>query len=210
MNRREFLAAAAAGAVAVAAPTLVLAQRSGGASAQPEAEAFINNLAQRGIASLTGQGTRDAERSQRFRDLLFTNFDVPTIARFVIGRYWRVASEPERQEYMRLFGDMLVGMYANRFAEYQGEQVRVTSSRVTGEGDIFVTSDLVRPGQPQPLKVEWVLRRDAGSFKIVDVRVEGVSMAVTQRDEFGSIIQRGGGQMSALLTVMRQRAAQAR
>jgi phospholipid transport system substrate-binding protein len=214
MKRRELLAAFAAGAgIATGAafvfdPSRVFAQARGG-SAVSEAEAFISNLMQQGISSLTGRGTAEAERARRFHDMLYANFDVPTIARFVIGRYWRLASAQEQQEYLNLFGDMLVGMYASRFGDYQGELPRVTGSRSTSEGDIFVTSDLVRPGQPQPLRLEWVLRRAGSSFKIVDLRVEGVSMAVTQRDEFGSIIQRGGGQISSLLTVMRQRAAAA-
>ena len=109
---------------------------------------------------------------------------------------------------MSLFADMLVAIYAGRFAEYQGEQMRVTGSRTSTEGDILVASDLVRPGQNAPAKVDWILRRDGSGFKIVDVRVEGVSMAITQRDEFAAIIQRGGGQVSALLQTMRQRAAQ--
>ena len=211
MKRRELLAAFAAGAgfatAATIAPITAFAQSRGGA-AVPEAEQFIGNLMQQGIASLTGRGFSEAERSRRFREMLYANFDVPTIARFVIGRYWRLASAQEQQEYMNLFGNMLTGMYASRFGEYQGELPRVAGSRVTGEGDVFVTSELLRPGQ-QPLRLEWILRRDGSTFKIVDLRVEGVSMAVTQRDEFGSIIQRGGGQMSALLQVMRQRAAQA-
>ena len=207
MKRRELLAALAAGA-GIAAPRFALAQGRGG-NAVPEAEAFVTNLTQRGISSLTGRGVGETDRARRFRQLLTENFDVPTIARFVVGRYWRVASEPERQEYMNLFADMLVGMYSSRFGDYQGEQVRVTGSRQSQEGDIFVSSELARgQGQP-PVRFEWVLRRDGGSFKIVDIRVEGVSMAVTQRDEFGSIIQRGGGQFSALLQTMRQRAAQA-
>jgi phospholipid transport system substrate-binding protein len=208
MKRRELLAALAAGAGFATAPAIVVAQ-SRGANAAPEAESFISNLMQQGISGLTGRGTSEAERARRFREMLYANFDVPTIARFVIGRYWRLASPQEQQEYMNLFGDMLTGMYASRFGEYQGELPRVTGSRQTAEGDVFVTSDLVRQGQQQPLRLEWVMRRVASSFKIVDLRVEGVSMAVTQRDEFGSIIQRGGGQISSLLTVMRQRAGQA-
>jgi phospholipid transport system substrate-binding protein len=203
MNRREFLTSIA---IIVAAPAYAIAQTR--TSSVPEAETLIGGLAQRGIADLTGQGTAQSERARRFRTMLTENFDMPTIARFVAGRYWRVATEQERQEYMSLFTDMLVGIYSERFAEYQGEQVRVTGSRTSTEGDIFVASDLVRSGQNQPAKVDWILRRDGSGFKIVDVRVEGVSMAITQRDEFAAIIQRGGGQVSALLQTMRQRAAQ--
>ena len=205
MKRREFLTTIA---VVAAAPTCAAAQSRTSGSSVPEAEALVGGLAERGVTELTGQGTAQSERARRFRTMLTQDFDVPTIARFVIGRYWRIATEQERQEYMSLFVDTLVGIYATRFAEYQGEQVRVTGSRTSTEGDILVASDFVRAGQNQPAKVDWILRRDGSGFKIVDVRVEGVSMAVTQRDEFASIIQRGGGQVSALLQTMRQRAAQ--
>lgn len=206
MNRREVLAALAAAVAVTAVAQRGFAQgRAASGSAVPNAETFVSSLAQRGIADLTGRGTSESERNRRFRSMLLENFDVPTIGRFALGRYWRMATEQERSEYMNLFTDQLVNSYANRFAEYQGEQVRVTGSRTTAEGDIIVASDVLRPNQPAPNKVDWYLRRDGSSFKIVDVRVEGVSMAITQRDEFASIIQRGGGQVSALLQSMRSR-----
>jgi phospholipid transport system substrate-binding protein len=206
MHRRYLLVAITAAAVL---PAAALAQRSGSGSAAPEAERLIGQLAERGIATLTSPGTAQAERARRFRALLDQYFDVPTIARFVIGRYWRAATEAEQREYMGLFADMLTDMYAGRFAAYEGEQLRVTGSRTSTEGDIFVASDLARRGQGQPAKVDWILRRDGAGFKIVDVRVEGVSMAITQRDECAAIIQRGGGHVAALLQTMRQRAGQA-
>ena len=97
-------------------------------------------------------------------------------------------------------------MYSTRFADYSGERIRVTGSRSTAEGDIFVASNAVLPQQPQDqIAVEWVLRRDGTRFRIMDVRAEGVSMAITQRDEFGAVIQRGGGRVATLLDVMRAR-----
>jgi phospholipid transport system substrate-binding protein len=207
MHRRTFLATITA--AAAAAPAAALAQSRAGGSAVPEAERHIGQLAERGIIALSARETAQPERARRLRALLVQYFDVPTIARFVIGRYWRTASEAERQEYMTLFADMLAGLYAERFASYQGEQLRVTGSRTSAEGDIFVDSDLARPGQSQPAKVDWVLRRASDGLKIVDVRVAGVSMAITQRDECAAIIQGGGGRFSALLQTMRQRAGQA-
>jgi phospholipid transport system substrate-binding protein len=178
------------------------------ANAVPDAESFVTELATRGIGNLTVAGLAPAERARRFRALLVDNFDVPTIARFVLGRYWRSATEPERTEYLRLFEDMLVAVYANRFADYSGERIRVTGSRRTAEGDIFVASLAALPQQPQDqIALEWVLRRDGARLRIVDVRAEGVSMAITQRDEFGAVIQRGGGRVAALLDIMRQRSA---
>ena len=205
MNRRAILSAGALVVAIATAPRVVLAQGRG-ATAVPAAETFVAGLGRRGITTLIGPGTSDVERSRRFRQLLVENFDLPTIGRFVIGRYWSIASEAERVEYMSLFTDVLVATYANRFADYQqGERVLVSGSRSTSEGDIIVTSDVARPGQSAPSKVEWFLRRDGSSFKLVDVRVEGISMAITQRDEVAAIISRGGGRVAALLQSMRQR-----
>jgi phospholipid transport system substrate-binding protein len=203
LRRRELAAALAAG-VAMWLRTRDGAAQS--ASAVPDAESFVNELATRGIGSLTALGLNPDERARRFRVLLVENFDVPTIARFELGRYWRVATDAERSEYLRLFENMLVSLYANRFADYSGERIRVTGSRSTAEGDIFVQSVAVMPQQPQDqIALEWVLRRDGARLRIVDVRAEGVSMAITQRDEFGAVIQRGGGRVAALLDAMRAR-----
>ena len=67
---------------------------------------------------------------------LLRDFDVPGIARFVLGPYWRVASEPEKQEFRRLFEDYIVRVYSERFAQYRGEALRVTGSRSDPEGAI--------------------------------------------------------------------------
>jgi phospholipid transport system substrate-binding protein len=205
MRRRE-LAAALAACTVLSLRTVAAAAQS--ATAVPDAESFVHDLATRGIGSLTVLGINPDERARRFRALLVENFDVPTIARFVLGRYWRVATDAERTEYLRLFEDMLVALYANRFADYSGERIRVTGSHSTPEGDIFVASVAAMPQQPQEqVALDWIMRRDSGRFRIVDVRAEGVSMAITERDEFGAVIQRGGGRVAALLDVMRTRTA---
>ena len=67
---------------------------------------------------------------------MLRDFDVPGIARFVLGPYWRVASEPEKQEFRRLFEDYIVRVYSERFAQYRGEALRVTGSRSDPEGAI--------------------------------------------------------------------------
>lgn len=210
MHRRQVLAALTAASAWVMLPGSGEAQAESAArSAVPAAESFVSALAARGIASLTSADIGQAERARRFRALLVENFDVPTIGRFVLGRYWRTASDMERADYLRLFEDVMVTIYSARFAEYSGEQIRVMGSRTTAEDDIIVASVAVLPRQSQdPLSVDWILRRDGAGFRIMDVRAEGVSMAITQRDEFASLIQRYGGTITALLATLRQRFAQ--
>ncbi len=72
-----------------------------------------------------------------------------------------------------------------------------------------MTSEIIRPNGAPPAKVDWRVTRADGAYKITDVVVEGVSMAVTQRSEFASVIQRNGGKVEGLLAMLRQKTATA-
>ena len=80
----------------------------------------------------------------------------------------------------------------------------MTGSRAAPDGSV-VSSEIVRPNGAPPAKVDWLLTQHDGAYKISDVIVEGVSMAVTQRSEFASVIQRHGGQVQGLITALRQK-----
>src|SRR5438552_12855593 len=103
-----------------------------------------------------------------------------------------------------MFEDYIAMGYATRLAEYDGEQFKVTGSRPDADGAI-VSSQIVRPGGAAPVKVDWRLTGRNGVYKISDVSVDGVSMAVTQRSEFASVIQHNGGQVQSLITTLRQK-----
>jgi phospholipid transport system substrate-binding protein len=183
---------------------LPLAQR-GAAAADPAG--FISELGHQALDVL-GKHVPAPERRARFQELFRADFDVPGIARFVLGRYWSVATPAQQQEFVQLFENYVVFAYSNRFAEYTGETFRVIATRSEPDGAI-VTSEIVRPSGGPAVRVDWRLTARDGKYKIGDVMVEGVSMAVTQRSEFASVIQRNGGQVQGLLNVMREKNASA-
>jgi phospholipid transport system substrate-binding protein len=172
-----------------------------------QASAFMNNLWDHALEVLNKK-TPVAERQARFRELFERDFDSAGIARFVLGRYWRSASPAEQKEFLKLFQDYVVYVYTARLSDFGGEQFKVKGSRPDADS-VIVSTDVISPGAPQPLKVDWRLVNDDGAYKISDVIVEGVSMAVTQRSEFASVIQRHGGQVQGLLDLMRQKTASA-
>ena len=147
-----------------------------------------------------------AQKQAFFHQLLQQDFDVSGIARFVLGPSWRIASEPEKQEFSRLFMDYIVRVYSERFAQYRGETLRVTGSRSDPEG-ATVTSEIVGPQGAPSIKIDWRLSTRDGFYKISDVIIDGVSMRTSERSEFASVIQRNGGQMQALLAMLRENAA---
>ena len=175
------------------------------AAAAADPTALISNLGTRALEVL-GKNTTPSQRVDRFRQLLREDFDVPGIARFVLGRYWNIATEQQRAEFVKLFEDYIALAYSTRLAEYTGETFKVVGSRPDADGAI-VTSQIVRPAGAAPVKVDWRLTGRDGVYKISDVSVDGISMAVTQRSEFASVIQHNGGQVQGLLTMLRDKTA---
>ena len=168
-----------------------------------DANVFMNQLWGQTIEVLSKKAPR-AERLARFRQLFQQDFDGPGIARFVLGRYWRSASEQEQQEFLKLFEDYVVFVYSTRLSNFSGETFKVRGSR-TDESGTIVSTEIISPNGDAPIKVDWRLITDHSSFKINDVIIEGISMLVAQRSEFASVIQRHGGQVGELLAMMRER-----
>jgi len=197
MFRRRFLQIAG---IVVLSATL-------GARATPaaavEPDDFIRNMGREAIDSLTGRNLTQEEREERFREILQRAFDMRTIARFTLGRYWRIASQKEREEYVALFEDFIVQAYATRFKDYDGQGFEVGKVHDINEKDRLVISEIVQPNGP-PIRVNWRVRGKNG-LRIVDVVVEGISMGITQRDEFASVIRNSGGKIEGLLAALRKK-----
>ncbi len=198
LRRRILIPASLAVALALAAPATL---------AQADPGTFVVSLAQKAIDDVAIPDTTEEQRAQRFHEIFTAGFDVPLIARFVLGRYWRVATDAERTEYLALFDDLVVTTYARRFGEFPGARFRLLAvSKPNEDGDQIVAIEGLVPAK-SPVRLDMRVRPKDGQFKIIDVAVEGVSMAITQRDEFAAVIQRGGGQVSVLLANLREKIA---
>ena len=175
-------------------------------AAAQDAAGFVRNLGTEAIQVL-GPNVSPPQRLARFRQLFRNDFDVPGIGQFVLGRYWRVATPQQQQEFLQLFQEYVVQAYSSRLAQYAGEPFRVLGARPGGDQTI-VSSEVIRSGG-SPIQMDWYLVNVGGQLKITDVYVAGVSMKVTQRDEFSAIIQHDGGHIDGLLTRLRQKTAAA-
>jgi len=102
----------------------------------------------------------------------------------------------------------VVFVYTARLANFGGETFKIRGSRSDGDG-VIVSTDVINPGNPSPLRIDWRLVADNSAYKINDVIVEGVSMTVTQRSEFASVVQRNGGRVGSLIALMREKTASA-
>jgi phospholipid transport system substrate-binding protein len=171
---------------------------------QSEPKEFILDLGDRAIRTLASDSTSESSRRVQFRKIFLDGFDVNAISRFAIGRYWRKASKAQKTEYQQLFTDFIVNTWAKRFNQYSGEKLVVTGERAVKGKDTIVHSNIVRP-EGAPVKVDWRVRNRKGKLQVVDIIIERVSMLITQREEFASVIRRNGDKVDGLISELREK-----
>ncbi|MBT5263703.1 MAG: ABC transporter substrate-binding protein [Rhodospirillaceae bacterium] len=172
---------------------------------EERAEAFIRDLSAEALKVVADETLDTASRRKRFAELLGQHFDMAWIGQFVLGKYWLRATPEQRTDYLSLFEDSIVLTYTSRFDEYAGQQVRVLGSKNVRSKFIFVKSQIFDPENTKAaVNVMWRALPIADSFKIVDVVIEGVSMSITQRNEYSAVIQRGGGKIKVLIDALRK------
>lgn len=169
------------------------------------ASEFVTRLGDDAVQVLTDESLSGEARVEGVYNVLSDGFDLPLIGRFVLGVHWRRASAEQRAEYGALFEQYLVNTYASRLGKYGGETLRTKGERVDSSNkDTIVSSEIVRESGPV-IKVDWRVRGGTGTYKVIDIIVEGISLVITQRDEFASVIRREGSGVEGLLAQLRDR-----
>ncbi len=163
------------------------------AEAPKDAGEFLVALGERAVEELSDNGIADTERERRFRVMFNESFDVRAIGRFVLGINWRRASEQQRQDFLKVFEDSAVQRFLPLFADYTGESFTIHAQRrdANNPEHIFVTSQIARDSG-EPVNVVWRVRERGADFQILDISAEGVSMAITLRQEYASVVKQEG------------------
>lgn len=181
---------------------LCLAMPARGQAMDPaRAAAFITTTGEELVAVLNSDAPV-ARRRDQVAAILRRAVDVEGTGRFILGRWWRVATPEEQREYLRLFEETLIRNLAARFGDFQGVRFTVGRSQVRSEDDVLVTTVVERPNSPA-VTLDWRVAEVGGQPRIVDLVAEGASLRLTQRSEYSSVITRSGNRVSALLDAMR-------
>ncbi len=152
---------------------------------------FVKLLGERTIEVLSNESYTAEDRMNHYRELLREGFAVNTIGRFALGRYWRTATPELREEYLALFQEFVLDIYSKRLNGFTGETFTIIKSQSIDETDTMVSTEISGADGPS-IRVDYRVRSLDGNLQIVDVLVEGVSLIITQRAEFASIINRDG------------------
>jgi phospholipid transport system substrate-binding protein len=175
-------------------------------AADQSPDGLIRRLGGDAIRVLADSSATEQQREADFHRLLLTAFDLDTISRLVLGRFWREASDAQKTEFRNLFESYVAKTYAQRLGHYDGETFKVGAAHAGDDGDAVVQSEIDRPNGP-PIRVDWRTHKEDAGYRVVDVVIDGVSMMQTQREEFATVIQNNGGNVDALLSRLRQQTA---
>ncbi len=184
------------------------AAAQGSAGLEPaQAAAFIQKTGQE-LGALVGGATSAADKRQRLQPFIDRVVDVDTVARFCLGRYWRLATPEQQREYLRLFHGVLLTNVVARMGDYQKTEVKVVIGQPDlREDGVHVPTVVERTGNP-PARVTWIVRQDEGGPRIVDVVAEGTSLRLTVRSDYNSFLAQHGDNVDALIAALREQARQ--
>jgi phospholipid transport system substrate-binding protein len=182
-------------------------------SAATPAETFIADNIQKGLSILNDRQSSEADRADRFQQLLLGLTNTKRIAAFTLGQYVRTAPQADQDEFAAAFQDYSIAVYRSYLSKYAGQSLKVTGSSQRGPDDYIVTTVMVDPNDrsgQRPLEVDFRVRTDSGRPELIDISVLGIWLALSQRDQFVAFLAQNQGNVKALTAHMRQTAAQYR
>ena len=173
-----------------------------------EAENFVKNTTQEGIVEIINSNASQAERDARFEKLFNSALDVKFIGQFVLGRNWRTASAEQREKFIDVYRKLNVKTWSKRFDEFKGKEfVFKGTAPSSSDNQIFVNS-VVPMEDAQPASVIWRVKEKDGKFKIVDIIIENVSLAITARNEYSAFIKKSPDGLNGLIADLEKKIAQ--
>ncbi len=163
------------------------------AATDKQAAAYISEIGDDAITIIKDKSLSKPEKAKQLETIFNNSVDFPWVSRFVMGRFWREASDAQRTRYTDLYQKFLVLHYAQLFSEYTGGSFKILSTRNDGDNEYTVSMQIQSGAdQGEPVLIDYKVRATGKNFQIFDVTIEGVSMLSTQRSEFASILNNKG------------------
>ena len=190
----RYFAMVAAMAVLLASPAL--AQQVG------SPKAFVKDLSTRALTELTTKEISDSERVKRLRRMLVKYFDIPVVGKFVLGVHWRRTKEAQFKEFLKLYEIYVAHNYAGLFKKYNGETIDVL--REQPSGNTTLVFGRINQASGPAIAMEMRIHKNNTGYKALDLKIEGVSMPLTHRKQFASVINRERKGVQGLIAVLRR------
>jgi phospholipid transport system substrate-binding protein len=184
------------------------------ASAAPDqaaADKVVNEFAREMWQTLQSKELTAPEKTERLATTIEANTDTVLLGRLALGRHWRALSDEQKQRYEKVFPSFITTLLANRLISATGEvegsfeeMFTLLDGKQAGDDAIVIRSEIMSPDSQQPVAVDWRLRERDDNLAIIDLAINQVSLLISQRSEFASVIERGS--VDDLLSQLEQNA----
>ena len=170
-----------------------------------DAAKTMRNLSDEGFRIIRDPKLGDEQKRKKLHDLMVDNVDVPSVIRFLFGRAIKTASKEQQTELTALISDFVINVYSVNLSNYAKNKINIIDARMDGQSAV-VFSEIIRERDPtNPFKIVWRMVLVDNRPKLVDCIIEGISVTVTQRQEFASIMERSGKGMDGVIELLRER-----
>ncbi len=182
-----------------------LAQALEPAAARQHVDATISD-----IVDLIVDSPGPVEAASRLQEIVERRSAVDQVAHFAAGRYWRTMTAEEQARFERTFSRYIASIYAGHFRRFEGDAadlrkyVHTLGVRdATGKGVLVRTE--ITPLEGVPISIDWLVSDRSGRVAISDLIVEGISMAITQREVVGAMLDARDGDVDRLIIDLERR-----
>ena len=159
---------------------------------------FVQETADRASEALNKRQSKE-EKMEILKTIAKETVDIRGIGFYSLGKHRKNMSDQKKEEYLEIFSKYFLKTFSSRLAEYTDPRIRVDSQKKLSDKYTMVSSTLLATEDKPELKIDWrVITKDPNNPLIIDLVIEGVSLAKVQKEEFYSIIQSNDGDMNAL------------
>ena len=164
-----------------------------------EPKDFVQQTVDKAAKALEKNLSKDLKIS-KLKVIALKTVDIRGIGFYSLGKHRKKMSDQKKEEYLEVFTKYFLKTFASRLAQYSDPKILVNSQKKLNDKYTMVSSVLIATEDKPEVKVDWrVVTKDPDNPLIIDVIIEGVSLAKVQKQEFYSIIQSNDGDINALL-----------
>ena len=165
---------------------------------------FVQETADKASEALNKRLSKE-EKMEQLKIIAKKTVDIQGIGNYSLGTYRKGLSDQKKDEYFDIFEQYFLISFASRLAEYTDPKIRVDSQKKLNDKYTMVSSTLLATSEKPEIKIDWrVVTKNPDNPLIIDVIIEGVSLAKVQREEFNSIIHSNDGDINALFSTLRE------
>ena len=165
---------------------------------------FIQSIVDEASKALITNKTKE-ERMDELTSIAIKSVDIKGIGLYTLGSHRKNLSDAQKEEYNDLFRSYFLKSFASRLSDYTDPKINVISQEKLNEKYTIVSSVLLATKEKPEVNIDWrIVTKNPDKPLIIDVVIEGVSLAKVQKEEFNSIIQSNNGDINALLTSLKE------